>query len=33
MACPNNRDVKEILDMLEDEVSSLPRVDKIEKIK
>jgi hypothetical protein len=33
MARLNNRDVKEILDMLEDEVNSLPRVDKIEKMK
>jgi len=33
MARLNTRDVKEILDTLEDEVNSLPRVGKIEKMK
>ena len=33
MARFDTRDVKEILDMLEDEISLIPKVDKIEKMK
>jgi hypothetical protein len=33
MPCLGTRDVKEILDMLEDEINYIPKLDKIEKMK